>query len=233
MPYHYDYTVIGGDMRQVYLTEELAKSSGRICHFALCGVPDERLFSGAASVTAAASLKEACGLSPCIIGPIPLCRNCSFLNQTAFPDPIPIDRLFSSLRPGQALFGGCIFPGQQTVLQEKGVRAFDLMEDLTFSYYNTIATAEGAICEAIRQSPYPKTYDPSYEKLLGERLKEVISDPSAPVGPLLDRKKVQAFLNSPSDYGKPWYGQLMAGPQMLAYMLQVNYWLEKYRIRLI
>ena len=53
------------------------------------------------------------------------------------------------------------------------------MEDLTFSYYNTIATAEGAICEAIRQSPYPKTYDPSYEKLLGERLKEVISDPAA------------------------------------------------------
>ena len=153
MPYHYDYTVIGGDMRQVYLTEELAKSSGRICHFALCGVPDERLFSGAASVTAAASLKEACGLSPCIIGPIPLCRNGSFLNQTAFPDPIPIDLLFSGLRPGQALFGGCIFPGQQTVLQEKGVRAFDLMEDLTFSYYNTIATAEGAICEAIRQSP--------------------------------------------------------------------------------
>ena len=202
-------------------------------NFALCGVPDERLFSGAASVTAAASLKEACGLSPCIIGPIPLCRNGSFLNQTAFPDPIPIDLLFSGLRPGQALFGGCIFPGQQTVLQEKGVRAFDLMEDLTFSYYNTIATAEGAICEAIRQSPYPKTYDPSYEKLLGERLKEVISDPAAPVGPLLDRKKVQAFLNSPSDYGKPWYGQLMAGPQMLAYMLQVNYWLEKYRIQLI
>ena len=148
-------------------------------HFALCGVPDERLFSGAASVTAAASLKEACGLSPCIIGPIPLCRNGSFLNQTAFPDPIPIDLLFSGLQPGQALFGGCIFPGQQTVLQEKGVRAFDLMEDLTFSYYNTIATAEGAICEAIRQSPYPKTYDPSYEKLLGERLKEVISDPAA------------------------------------------------------
>lgn len=61
----------------------------------------------------------------------------------------------------------------------------------------------------------------------------MISDPAAPVGPLLDRKKVQAFLNSPSDYGKPWYGQLMAGPQMLAYMLQVNYWLEKYRIQLI
>ena len=40
------------------------------------------------------------------------------------------------------------------------------------------------------------------------------------------------FLDSPKDYGKPWYGQLMAGPQMIAYLLQVNYWLEKYQITL-
>lgn len=83
-----------------------------------------------------------------------------------------------------------------------------------------------------RKSPYPKTYDPAYEKMLGNRLMEVLSDPSAPIRILLDEKKVRAFLNSPSDYGKPWYGQLMAGPQMLAYMLQVNYWLEKYHIQL-
>ena len=84
-----------------------------------------------------------------------------------------------------------------------------------------------------RKSPYPKTYDPTYEKLLGDQLKEVLADANAPVRTLLDTKKVHAFLNSPSDYGKPWYGQLMAGPQMLAYMLQVNYWLEKYKIRII
>lgn len=84
-----------------------------------------------------------------------------------------------------------------------------------------------------KKSPYPKTYDPAYEKLLGDQLKEVLADPNAPVRTLLDPKKVQAFLNSPSDYGKPWYGQLMAGPQMLAYMLQVNYWLEKYQIHVV
>ena len=84
-----------------------------------------------------------------------------------------------------------------------------------------------------KKSPYPKTYDPNYEKLLGSRLKEVLSDPNAPIRTLLDRQKVKRFLDSPSDYGRPWYGQLMAGPQMLAYMLQVNYWLEKYKIRII
>lgn len=84
-----------------------------------------------------------------------------------------------------------------------------------------------------KKSPYPKTYDPAYEKLLGDQLKEVLADTNAPIRTLLDTKKVHAFLNSPSDYGKPWYGQLMAGPQMLAYMLQVNYWLEKYKIRIL
>ncbi len=84
-----------------------------------------------------------------------------------------------------------------------------------------------------KKSPYPKTYDPSYEKLLGKQLKEVLATPNAPIRTLLDPKKVHAFLDSPSDYGRPWYGQLMAGPQMLAYLLQVNYWLKAYRVRIV
>ena len=83
-----------------------------------------------------------------------------------------------------------------------------------------------------RKSPYPKTYNPFYEKMLGEELKEVLTQPNAPVKQFLDKEKVRKFLDRPSDYGKPWYGQLMAGPQMLAYMLQVNYWLEKYKIKI-
>ena len=83
-----------------------------------------------------------------------------------------------------------------------------------------------------RKSPYPKTYHPDYEKRLGRMLLEVMADPAAPVRKLLDKEKVQHFLATPSDYGRPWYGQLMAGPQMLAYVLQINYWLEKYKIEI-
>lgn len=84
-----------------------------------------------------------------------------------------------------------------------------------------------------RKSPYPKTYHPDYEKLLGNRLLDILSDPNAPIHPLVDEKKIRAFLSSPSDYGKPWYGQLMAGPQLIAFMLQINFWLEKYHIELV
>lgn len=84
-----------------------------------------------------------------------------------------------------------------------------------------------------KKSPYPKTYDPSYEKLLREAMTKIINDENAPICTLLDRKKVNAFMESPTDYGRPFYGQLMAGPQLLAYLLQVNYWLSKYRIELV
>ncbi|MBP1754587.1 MAG: Asparagine synthetase [Firmicutes bacterium] len=84
-----------------------------------------------------------------------------------------------------------------------------------------------------KKSPYPKTYHPDYEKLLGNRLLDILSDSNAPIRPLLDIGMVKTFLRSPSDYGKPWYGQLMAGPQLIAYLLQINYWLGKYHVELV
>lgn len=81
-----------------------------------------------------------------------------------------------------------------------------------------------------KKSPYPKTYDTGYQALLVKRVREMMEETSSPVMEFLDRKKLEDFLISPSDYGKPWYGQLMAGPQMLAYLLQINYWLKAYEI---
>ena len=50
-----------------------------------------------------------------------------------------------------------------------------------------------------KKSPYPKTYNPYYENLLSARLKEVLSDGSSPLLPLLDHTAVQKFL-----YKKVW-----------------------------
>lgn len=83
-----------------------------------------------------------------------------------------------------------------------------------------------------RKSPYPKTYDPAYEGMLREALLKVLAQKDAPLNLLIDPEKTKAFMQCPSDYGRPFYGQLMAGPQQLAYLLQINYWLTKYRIKL-
>jgi len=79
-----------------------------------------------------------------------------------------------------------------------------------------------------KKSPYPKTYHPNYENLLKQRFLDIINDKNAPIQTLIDAKKAHVFINEPAQYGKPWFGQLMAGPQLIAYMIQVNYWLEKY-----
>lgn len=81
-----------------------------------------------------------------------------------------------------------------------------------------------------KKSPYPKTYSPVYEALLTERFEQVLANPHAPIHRFLDPKKAVQFLAQPKDYGKPWFGQLMAGPQMIAYLLQVNDWMELYGI---
>ncbi len=95
--------------------------------------------------------------------------------------------------------------------------------------------AKGLVPEEIlfrRKSPYPKTYNPYYETLLAGRLREVLSDGGSPLGQLVNRKALDQFLDNPKDYGKPWYGQLMAGPQMIAYLLQIDYFLRKYKVRI-
>ena len=85
--------------------------------------------------------------------------------------------------------------------------------------------------DARKKSPYPKTHNPRYEQILRERLTEVMKDGQEPIHQLIDRDAVEKFLGEKSDYGKPWFGQLMAGPQMMAYLLQINYWLKKYEVQ--
>ena len=68
------------------------------------------------------------------------------------------------------------------------------------------------------------------EKLLADHLRRIISDPNAPVYPLIDPKKAEAFLAAPKELGRPWFGQLMAGPQLMAYFIQLNDWMEKYQL---
>ncbi len=81
-----------------------------------------------------------------------------------------------------------------------------------------------------KKSPYPKTYDPEYENLLKSQLLDTLADPASPINTIVDKAKAIKFITKEYDYGKPWYGQLMSGPQMIAYMLQVNYWMKKYRL---
>ena len=83
-----------------------------------------------------------------------------------------------------------------------------------------------------KKSPYPKTYHPGYETLLKHKLLEILGDSTSPISNLLSKEKVESFLNTTSDYGRPWFGQLMAGPQLMAYFIQIDYWMRKFKLEL-
>lgn len=81
-----------------------------------------------------------------------------------------------------------------------------------------------------KKSPYPKTHNPGYELILKNKLKYILSDSLQPIHKILSEDVVKGLLTESFDYGSPWFGQLMAGPQMLAYLIQINYWLLHYNI---
>ena len=94
--------------------------------------------------------------------------------------------------------------------------------------------AKGLLPEDVRnrpKSPYPKTHHPLYEQLVRARLLSILEDSQAPIHALVDGQELRAgLLSDAGDYGRPWFGQLMAGPQMLAYLIQLNTWMERYQI---
>ncbi|MEI6101871.1 MAG: asparagine synthase C-terminal domain-containing protein, partial [Eubacteriales bacterium] len=78
-----------------------------------------------------------------------------------------------------------------------------------------------------KKSPYPKTHNPLYKKIVRQELKAVLDDPHSPILDLVDKKAVLGLLENESIFSRPMYGQLMTTPQVYAYLLQVNYWLKK------
>ncbi len=79
-----------------------------------------------------------------------------------------------------------------------------------------------------RKSPYPKTHNPEYLNIVSNMLKEIIENSSSPVLSFIKKAELEKLLNSVRY--EPWYGQLMTTPQTIAYFIQINYWLEKYKI---
>lgn len=85
-----------------------------------------------------------------------------------------------------------------------------------------------------KKSPYPKTHHPAYLEAVGGMLREVLDRPNAPLLDVVRREVVEELLADRSHgAGAPWYGQLMARPQTIAYLVQVNHWLEHYHIELV
>ena len=79
------------------------------------------------------------------------------------------------------------------------------------------------------KSPNPKTHNPHFERLAREKQRAILRRPDAPIHSLVDTQTLEdGLLRDAGDYGRPWFGQLMAGPQMIAYLIELNIWMERF-----
>lgn len=84
---------------------------------------------------------------------------------------------------------------------------------------------------ARRKSPYPKTHNPAYTAAVRDRLLRILDDAGSPLRPLVDAAAVRSLARSDAaGIDLPWFGQLMTGPQLLAYLVQIDTWLREYRV---
>ncbi|WP_271808354.1 asparagine synthase (glutamine-hydrolyzing) [Clostridium beijerinckii] len=85
-----------------------------------------------------------------------------------------------------------------------------------------------------KKSPYPKTHNPVYTDIVCKMITEILDKKSSPIHEIIDENVVrEIILTKGESYKAPWYGQLMTGPQLLAFLIQVNIWLEEYNVNLL
>lgn len=85
-----------------------------------------------------------------------------------------------------------------------------------------------------KKSPYPKTHNPTYLAKVKAILNEIVEDVNAPIFSVLNREYIIEIINTDGKaFARPWFGQLMTGPQLMAYLIQVNMWLKKYNPEII
>jgi asparagine synthase (glutamine-hydrolysing) len=84
-----------------------------------------------------------------------------------------------------------------------------------------------------KKSPYPKTHNPHYTKAVKKWLLEILDDSQSPILELIDETMVRDIANSDGkSFVRPWFGQLMTGPQLMAHLAQIDTWLRKYNVRI-
>lgn len=85
-----------------------------------------------------------------------------------------------------------------------------------------------------RKSPYPSSPDPKYLAATRQHALEVLANTSSPLRSLVDEPAVHQLAKdsyNPAEH-RPWFGQIMAAPQMFHYLLQTDAWLREYRVEL-
>lgn len=78
-----------------------------------------------------------------------------------------------------------------------------------------------------KKSPYPKTQTPAYERAVMSGVRERLQNGNSVLHSILNKEAFEDFISGENE---TWFGQLMAKPQLLAWLIQLDYWVQKYKV---
>ena len=82
-----------------------------------------------------------------------------------------------------------------------------------------------------KKNPYPKTHNPKYTKIVIKLLKKKLKNKNSILYKIFDKEELKKLIKTEGkSFESPWFGQLMTGPQLLAFLYQIDVWAKKYKI---
>lgn len=82
-----------------------------------------------------------------------------------------------------------------------------------------------------KKNPYPKTHNPKYTKIVSNLLKKSLKNKKSILYKIFDEQELNNLIETGGESFKtPWFGQLMMGAELLAYLYQFDVWAKKYKI---
>jgi len=140
------YAVVGGDKRNIALSEMLFHMGQRVKMFGFVNYERETPMQ-------CKNLYETINDADYIIGPIPCSHNGGTLNAPFHKGPIYAEDLFRLIKPQQQVFlAGYMKPEIVELAEKYSIHAIDMLKREELLVRNAIPTAEGAIKIAIEES---------------------------------------------------------------------------------
>lgn len=154
----FDIGIFGGDLRQVYMTASFLSMGNCVATYAIAEEGSGRMdlqsdsFIMNKKYGRAYTLNELFDHCTILVGPIPMTRDQITINSENTPSDLTIANIAYLLREHHILIGGDIPSSLKELCDLRHILTYDLMKDEKITILNAIATAEGAIMEAIKES---------------------------------------------------------------------------------
>lgn len=142
----YDFALIGGDSRQIYMESQLKKEGFSVISYGL------NLSTLKNNCISGESLDLVMESSLNLILPIPYSVDGVYIKSQNKPFDLTIENFLNNIKANHKVYGGVFNPSLISYFKKKGIYYLDLMKEEEIALYNSIATAEGAIAEGIKNS---------------------------------------------------------------------------------